>query len=61
MDLADKAQEQSDLDLSIALIKRKAELTEKGSCHWCEEPIEKGVFCDSDCRADYEKSKIMRG
>jgi len=25
-----------------------------GECHWCEEPIDKGHYCNSDCRKDHE-------
>jgi hypothetical protein len=61
MDDADRAQKQTDLELKIALQKRAPELPETGVCHWCIDPIESGRFCDSYCRDDFEKSKIMKG
>jgi hypothetical protein len=24
-------------------------------CHFCFEPVESGLFCNADCRDDYEK------
>mgnify|MGYP005989863433 CR=1 FL=1 len=61
MDDADRAQENTDLEITIALKNRKPELPEIGSCHWCLDTVESGRFCDTYCRDDYEKSKIMKG
>ncbi len=61
MDIVDEAQSQVDLDLSISLAKRKTELISNGNCHNCQETINSGLFCDTDCRNDFEKRKIMRG
>ena len=61
MDDVDRAQAQTDLELKLALKNRKHELPEVGLCNWCADSIEKGNFCDEDCRNDYEKSKIMKG
>jgi len=58
MDIADQAQQQSDLSLEIAisnLRKNEPSLLYTGSCHYCDALVEKGCFCDSDCRDDYEK------
>ncbi|ELH5514493.1 hypothetical protein Q9W35_001742 [Salmonella enterica] len=30
-------------------------LPETGHCHNCDEIISAGLFCDADCRDDYEK------
>jgi hypothetical protein len=61
MNDADRAQEQTDLELNIALQKRAPELPEMGFCHWCMDFIEVGQFCDTSCRDDYDKDKIMKG
>lgn len=61
MDIADEAQNLTELELSIAVKNRKPELQETGLCHWCESIIGVGHFCDSDCRDDFEKSKRMKG
>ena len=57
MDACDSAKALEDLTIKLALKNRKAEaeLPEVGACHYCEAIIEKGNFCDSDCRDDYEK------
>lgn len=62
MDDADRAQAEIELELSIALKNREQEPVEPetGLCHWCEAIIGVGKFCDSDCRDDYDKDKIMR-
>ncbi|HAM4192654.1 TPA: DUF2116 family Zn-ribbon domain-containing protein, partial [Escherichia coli] len=28
---------------------------ETGFCYNCGEPVKTGLFCDGDCREDYEK------
>jgi hypothetical protein len=56
MDAVDQAQGQTDLDLELALKNRKVvSLPDTGLCHYCSDPIEKGHFCDSFCRDDYEQ------
>lgn len=63
-DEADRAQELQEAALEIALRKQKSKLTlhATGRCLWCSEPTgSEGLFCDSDCRDDYEKSKKFRG
>ena len=63
-DEADKAQELQEQALQIALGKQKSKpkMNATGRCLWCSEPTgERGLFCDSDCRDDYEKSKKFRG
>lgn len=61
MDDADRAQKETDLELSLALQNREQELPETGACHWCEAIIDQGHFCDSDCRDDHAKLKVMKG
>ena len=57
MDSVDDAQIQSDLTLSLAIKNRKrdVELKNTNYCHYCNDPVDSGHFCDSGCRDDYEK------
>lgn len=61
-DIADRADAVTELNLKIALDKRhkEARLRPVGSCYNCSEAIENGLFCDADCRDDYEKRERMR-
>jgi hypothetical protein len=56
MDVVDQAQKQTDLELSLALknLKREPALPETGACNYCDALVSKGLFCDADCRDDYE-------
>ncbi|AXF78799.1 hypothetical protein LU604_06945 [Erwinia tracheiphila] len=31
------------------------QMTFTGECHWCEESINSGHFCDAECRDDHAK------
>ncbi len=54
-DLADQASELEELERAIALAKRKKPtMAFTGECHWCEEPISTGHYCDAECRKDHE-------
>nr|DAH48058.1 MAG TPA: DNA-directed RNA polymerase subunit alpha [Caudoviricetes sp.] len=58
MDVVDIAEKQDSLILqtSIEEVRRKAcdeKLPITGYCHNCGEPC-KGLFCDAECRDDYE-------
>jgi hypothetical protein len=56
MDLVDNAQLLTELNLQQSLASRKTiTLADTGKCHNCEEPIQEGHFCDSDCRDDHEQ------
>ncbi|MDI3304629.1 MAG: hypothetical protein QJR04_25105 [Burkholderia multivorans] len=60
MDDADRAQEQAELEMELRRRARKYEPTLKpcGACHFCSEPIaDARLFCDADCRDDYERMK----
>lgn len=54
-DEADEGNHQMELNLSAARLRRKPTLPQVGQCYNCEEVIATGVFCDEDCRDDYEK------
>lgn len=58
MNEGDFSQEHEAFMLSVALKNRQATkpatLQEINKCHSCEEPLTTGLFCDSDCRDDYD-------
>ena len=60
-DEVDMANEQMELTLKSARLRRKPMLPVIGQCYNCESDISTGVFCDSDCRDDYEKRTRNRG
>jgi hypothetical protein len=54
-DEIDMANEQVEMTLRSARLRRNPTLPVIGQCYNCESDIPVGVFCDSDCRDDYEK------
>lgn len=60
-DEADVANEEMELTLASARSKRVPSLPAIGQCYNCEEPLKVGVFCDSDCRDDYERRVRGKG
>lgn len=55
-DPADEAAEREQRLIEVALANRpKPQMVYTGECHWCEEPISKGHYCDASCREDHEK------
>ena len=55
-DILDEAAEREQQMIEIALANRpKPNMVYTGECHWCEEPIDKGHYCDAKCREDHEK------
>ncbi|EBS4549033.1 DUF2116 family Zn-ribbon domain-containing protein [Salmonella enterica] len=55
-DEADIASESEQLRTDAALSGRERhELPETEHCHNCGEIISAGLFCDADCRDDFEK------
>lgn len=54
-DILDEAAEREQQMIEIALANRiKPNMTFTGKCFWCEETIDKGQYCNSDCRHDHE-------
>lgn len=52
-DIADDASDLEMLNVEIALANRpKTAIEFTGKCHYCEEPISKGHYCDAGCRED---------
>lgn len=61
MDEADRADEERESSLQLALSKalRAADKVPRssGKCLWCEEPVAQGRrWCNSECREDWERS-----
>lgn len=48
------------LATAIAKARRQTRLESDGRCAFCDEPVDIGkVFCDRDCRDDYEKERRL--
>jgi hypothetical protein len=59
-DQIDQANELAEMERTAAAAIRKPYLPAIGSCHFCSHNLSYGVFCDSDCRDDYEKAERSR-
>lgn len=56
MDDSDRATEQEEMQLAASLTFRKPVLHPNGLCYNCGESVA-GIFCDADCRTDWERQK----
>lgn len=54
-DSADEADKVSQIIIDVARLYKKPTLIQIGRCYNCDEPIRQGIFCDSECREDYER------
>ncbi|MDX6914734.1 hypothetical protein R9X49_06390 [Pectobacterium carotovorum] len=54
-DVADYANDLTDLNIQHALANRPTPMKFTGKCKYCSEKINIGHFCDEYCREDYEK------
>ncbi|HCM1955488.1 TPA: hypothetical protein N3A08_004644 [Salmonella enterica subsp. salamae serovar 9,46:z4,z24:z39:z42] len=60
-DEADMASENEQFNLFLTMAGRKyPTLLPSGFCYNCGAEILRGVFCDGDCREDYEKREWFR-
>lgn len=60
-DDADLASQEEQFRLQCLLQNRiNTPLPFTGHCHYCFGTVLKGLFCDADCRADYEKRLYFR-
>jgi len=60
-DIIDEANELEQLQITAALASRKKEtMTFIGRCHYCDDPLLNGHFCDKDCRDDFERELKLR-
>lgn len=59
MDTLDYVEEQQSFlhQLRIDSARKHKRLPATGSCYYCREPLDKALFCDADCRDDYEKTQ----
>lgn len=62
-DQIDLAQRFEEMHRDIAHREQAAKPTMpfKGECYNCGAPIERGCFCDADCRDDYERRVRLKG
>ena len=64
MDEADRGNEQAEQTLAayIRAIRDRATdtLTPNGNCYNCGEDLPLKLFCDADCRLDYDRREHMR-
>lgn len=62
MDIADQSQQTEALFMAESQAKsRHPELIAVGFCHHCGETVKPGhLYCDADCRDDYEKHQQAR-
>lgn len=59
-DIIDQANELSDLLTSAAVSSRPRPLPFIARCYNCDESIDKGHFCDSGCKEDFERRKYAK-
>jgi hypothetical protein len=63
MDLSDRAtaREEEILQDSLSAVARRPKMPFTGRCYNCDEVIERGSFCDADCRDDFEHRQRLKG
>lgn len=55
-DAADEAAAREQQLIEVAIANRPLpQMTYTGECHYCEDPIDKGHFCNDECRTDHER------
>lgn len=58
-DILDEAAEHTQHMIDLALANRnKPQMQFTGECHYCFEPVDKGLFCSSECRDDHERMEF---
>lgn len=63
-DNVDDANKLADLQLQVAMAGRERPVMRRftGCCYWCREAVESPkVFCDADCRDDFERDAALKG
>jgi hypothetical protein len=60
MDDVDRLEERNEKLMEALIAYRKPVVTRTGTCLFCDETLAVGVFCDADCRSDYEKEQYMQ-
>jgi hypothetical protein len=59
-DALDEAQEVEEALRAKAMAKRMKVPERTGLCLACDTPVTVGVFCDADCREDYELAERIK-
>lgn len=59
-DWIDESIELQEAQIAEALAKRMKVPEKTGNCLACDEPLEQGVFCDSECRDFYETRERIK-
>jgi hypothetical protein len=59
-DEADNAEVTSELFLRVACRTKHKELQHSGSCHNCDAVLDKGCFCDAECREDWTNRSRLK-
>lgn len=57
-DIVDQANDLIEF-MSTHQIKKAPTLEPTGFCYFCDEPVER-LFCDADCRDDFQKEQIFK-
>lgn len=62
-DIIDRAQDHIEREAPhiLANAKRPVGHRANGRCHNCGEPVPVGLYCDDDCRADFEHRQRCKG
>ena len=62
-DDADRAEERQEEVIADALaaVKREPSMPFTGLCYNCDGTINRGCFCDADCRDDFERRERIKG
>ena len=58
-DVADRAEWRiaKDIDAAMAHARRTPQLEADGHCHYCDDVAHGVLFCNTDCRDDYQKEQ----
>ena len=60
MDDIDRQIERDEILMEARIAMRKPTKPVTGRCHFCDEPIPGGFYCDKDCQEDGEKEDRLR-
>ena len=62
-DIYDQATDQEMMDRDLAIKAARAQnqpMKFTGHCKYCEEHIDRGHFCNAECREDFEQMQKMK-
>lgn len=62
---AASANEQMEREISLKIAMSVPKMVERGSCYWCDAPLDRGLFCQNEgCAEDFDlhqKSLKIKG